>query len=111
MEHPRATIAVKRLDDDITMSIAEARISATSRVISVSGVTGEIEHHQLFRTVAHPERVVHDQRIGADAIQQMGRCDIAHIERRVLAQPDDIELGQIDSDPVPEINISARAEA
>ena len=50
----------------------------------------KVQNHQLFRPVPHPSRVIHDKRLTLEAIQHMCRGDVAHVERRILAQPNHI---------------------
>ena len=52
----------------------------------------EIEHPDLFRRVAHRRRVVDDQRLALDPLEQVGRGDVAEVERRVLAHQHDVDV-------------------
>ncbi len=64
-EHPRAAIAVERLEDDVAMPRLEIADGRRSRAIVVGGVSSrKVQHHQLFGIVAHPERIVHHQCAG-----------------------------------------------
>ena len=47
---------------------------------------GELGDEDLLRAVAHPGRVVHHQRLGMDALEDMGGGDVVHVEGRILAQ-------------------------
>ncbi|MPL89853.1 hypothetical protein SDC9_35895 [bioreactor metagenome] len=96
-EHAGAAVAVKRLQDDIAMARLEvadrgkvARDQRRRRQIR------EVQHQKLLGRVAHPERVVDDQRRGVDPLEDMGGGDIAHVEGRILTQPDHVEARQID---------------
>ena len=40
-------------------------------------------------------RVVHHQRVGMDALEQMRRGDVGHVEGRVLAQEHHVEAGEV----------------
>ena len=68
---------------------------------------GEAEHQELLGVVAHPERVVDDQRPRVDALEDVGRGDVAHVEGRVLAQPDHVLAGEVDRRLVPEREVVA----
>ena len=52
----------------------------------------EIEHEDLLRRIAHTGRVVDHQRFRLDPLQQVGRGDVAHVERRVLPHQDHIDV-------------------
>ena len=56
----------------------------------------EMRDEQLLRRVAHARRIVHHQRLGMDVLQQMRRRDVRHVERRILAQQDDVERRQVE---------------
>ena len=43
--------------------------------------------------IAHPERVVHHQRGARQPVQKMRRGYVMHVERRVLAEQDNVEVG------------------
>jgi hypothetical protein len=47
---------------------------------------GELGDEDFLGRVAHPVRVVDDQRAFGQALQDVGRRDVAHVEGRVLAQ-------------------------
>ena len=55
-------------------------------------ILGEIEHQDFFRRVADRRRVVDDQSLVLDPLEQMGRRDVAEVERRVLAHQHDIDV-------------------
>ena len=59
------------------------------------GQLREIEHQQFLGVVPHPERVIHHQRCLFQTVKQMGRGDVMHVERRILPQPDHVEIRQI----------------
>ena len=96
-ENARAAVAIKRLQDHIAVLFFEGpdglKIPCDHRR---RRQFGEAQNQELFGEIAHPERVIHNQRARVDHLQQMGRRDIAHVERRVLAQPNNIVFRQID---------------
>ena len=100
-EHAGPAIAVQRLQDDVAMPCLEG---ADRRQIAGDhrwrGQLRIVENQQLFRRIAHPERIVHHQRAGMDALQDMGCGDIAHVKGRILAQPDDIKGRKVHLDLV-----------
>ena len=57
----------------------------------------EIEDEQLLGRVAHLGRVVHHQGPRMDPLQHMGRGDVGHVERRILAHEHHVDIGQIDT--------------
>ena len=56
---------------------------------------GKLHDEDLFGRIAHPGRVVDDQRFRMDAFENMRRRDVVHVERRVLPQKHDIHPGQV----------------
>ncbi len=56
---------------------------------------GELGDEQLLRRVAHFARIVDHQGLRMHRLQEEGGVDVGHVERRVLAQQDDVELGQL----------------
>ena len=57
----------------------------------------ELRDEEFFRRVAHMRRIVHDQGLGMDALQDMRGGDVGHVERRVLPHQHDIGLRQIET--------------
>ena len=55
----------------------------------------EQRDEQFLRRVAHMGRIVDDQRPGMDALEDMRRRDVGHVERRVLPHQHDIGLRQV----------------
>ncbi len=55
----------------------------------------EIQNPDLLRRVADVPGIVDHQRLGVDALQQVRRCDVGHVERRVLAQQHDVPFCQV----------------
>ena len=90
-EHPRPAVAVERLQDDVAMPRLER---LQRREVAGDGgrrrQLGEVEHQELLGVVAHPEWVVDNQRARVDAVEDVGGGDVAHVEGRVLAQPDHV---------------------
>ena len=95
-KNTRAAISVKRLKNDI----AVARLEFAKR-IQIPGnhgwrrEVGELKNQQFLGIVPDPERIVHDKRFRMDQIKQMAGGDVAHVEGRILPQPDHVDLGQI----------------
>ena len=93
-EHRRAGIAVERLEDDLAM-LARGTPSArpSERVISVGGMKCAKSSTNNFsgasRTAA---RVVDDQRLARDPLEQIGGGDVADVERRVLPHQHDVDV-------------------
>ena len=56
---------------------------------------GEFGDEEFFRRVAHLLRIVDHQGLGMDALQDMGRGDIGHVEGRVLAHQHHIRRRQV----------------
>ena len=77
-------------------SLRKARISSgVARDQRRRHQLGELGDEELFRRVAHMRRVVDDQRLGVDALEQMRRGDVGHVEGRVLAQQHHVEAGEV----------------
>ena len=55
-------------------------------------VLGEIEHPHLFRRVPDRLRVVDDQSVVLDPLEQVRGRDVAEVERRILPHQDDIDV-------------------
>ena len=96
-EDARAAIAVKRLDDDVLVLGAEG--------VDLHAIRGdergrhqplELGDEQFLRRVAHMRRIVHHQRPGMDAFQQMRGRDVGHVEGRVLPHQHHIGGRKID---------------
>ena len=51
---------------------------------------------QLFGRVADMRRIVDHQRPGMDMFQQVRGRDVGHVERRILAHQDDVDVGEVD---------------
>ena len=94
LEHGLAGIAVERLDDDLAMLGMERRgpRRASGVIMRRRHELREIEHEQLFGRVADRRRVVDDQRLACDPLEQMGRGDVAEVERRILAHQHDVDV-------------------
>ncbi|MNE16250.1 hypothetical protein D3C80_1091910 [compost metagenome] len=103
MEDAGAAVAVKRLQDDIPQLVTEGgnffRITRDQRR---RHQVGEFGDEDLFRRVAHPGWIVNDKRLRVDALQKMGRGDIAHVEWRILTQKHDVHLREIHTLPFAE---------
>jgi hypothetical protein len=52
---------------------------------------GEMRDQDLFGRIAHLGGVIDHQRLRVDALQQMRRGDIGHVEGRVLPQQHDVD--------------------
>ena len=64
---------------------------------------------QLFRCVADAGRVVDDKGLGVDMLQQVGRRDVGHVERRILAHQDHIHGRKVDGLGRTEAGVVAQA--
>ena len=65
-------------------------------MISVSGIrSGKLGDEDLLRAVAHPGGIVDDQRLRVDALEDVGRRDVVHVEGRILAQQHDVHLREV----------------
>jgi hypothetical protein len=56
---------------------------------------GELGDEDLLRRIAHPGRIVDHQRLRMDALEEMRRRDVVHVEGRILAQQHHVHLRQI----------------
>ena len=107
-EHARPSIAVERLEDDVAMFGLEVPQNADiPRDGRGRREIGEIEDQELFGRVAHPEGIVDDERSALEPVQNVGRRDVTHIEGRVLAQPDDIDIAKVQIDGLAQIRVTA----
>ena len=52
-------------------------------------------NEQFFRRIAHLFRIVHHQRIRVDVFEQVGRRDVGHVERRVLAHQHHVDRREV----------------
>ena len=91
LEHRRPGVAVERLDDDVAVARAEVRrrVEATRHQRRRHQVR-VAEHEQLFGRVPDLGRIVDHQSLARDALEQMCRGDVRHVERRVLPHQHDI---------------------
>ena len=67
----------------------------------------ELGDEQFLGRVAHLDRVVDHEGPGVDRLEEKGRVDVAHVERRILAQQNHVEFAQVDSSPGPECGVVA----
>ena len=64
---------------------------------------GELGHQQFLGRATHLAWVVHHQGLGMHRLQQIGRGHIGHVERRILAHQDHVDVrGQVQLDLVAE---------
>ena len=92
-EHRSAGKAVQRLDDDVAMLFQELpRRAERACQHRRRHELREVEHPQLFRRIADRRRVVDDQGLVLDPLEQVRRRDVAEIEWRVLAHQDDVDV-------------------
>jgi hypothetical protein len=92
-ENAGAAVAEQRLQNDVLVLVSEGAEGA--RIGADQGRRHDIvemRDEQLFRRVAHARRVIHDQRLRMDMLQDVRRRDVRHVERRILAQQHDVEL-------------------
>ena len=98
-ENPGTTIAVKRLDDDISELVAKGADGlAVARDQGWRHQVGKFHDQNFFRRVAHGSRVIDDQGLRMNALQQMGIGDITHVKGRVLTQQNHVERSEVRKD-------------
>ena len=108
MEYARAAIAIKRLDDDVLMVAAErADFIDIGRDQRRRHHAFKMRDEQFLGRVAHMHRVVHHKRLRMDMLKDMGRGDIGHVERRVLAHKHDVHRAQIQFLFLAEVEVTA----
>ena len=97
-EHRLAALAVERLHHDVAVLDAErldlGEVAGDQRR---RHQVGKFHHEHLLRRVADLARVVDHQRLRMDALEQMRGGDVGEVERRVLAQQDDVEFAEVDA--------------
>jgi len=95
---PAPAIAVERLEDHVAHLVAEAAdLGGIAGDEGGRHQVGEFGDEDLFRRIAHPGRIVDDERLRMDALEQVRRGDVGHVEGRVLAQQHHVHGGQIDT--------------
>jgi hypothetical protein len=57
---------------------------------------GELRDEDLLGRVAHLRRIVDDERLRMDALEEMRRRDVGHVEGRILAQQHHVGLREVD---------------
>ena len=89
-------VAVERLQDHVLHLSAE-RLHVGKRAGDDGGrhQVEKIEDEDLFRRIAHVRGVVDDERLGVNALEQMRRRDVGHVEGRILAQQHHVAVRQI----------------
>ena len=96
-EHRRAAMPMQGLHHRLAMLVKKG---LDGRL--VAGDQGrrhklrKIHDKELFRRIAHAGRIIDDQHVWLHMLKQMRRGDIGEIERRILAQKDDVERGEIE---------------
>ena len=91
-KHRRAAMAVQRLHHHGAVLVAEGvDLVEIARDQGRRHQLRKIHHEQLFRRIADAGGIVHHQRLGMDALEDMRRGDVGEIERRILPQQHDIE--------------------
>ncbi len=97
-EYAGPAIAEQRLQDDVAVLVPEG-----ADLVAVAGQEGrrhqlpEAQHKELLRRVAHRRRIVdHERPVRRQQLEQMGRGDIGHVERRVLAHQDHVDAGEVE---------------
>ena len=112
VEHPGAAIAVQRLDDDVAVLGAElADQFAVRGYESRRREPLEVVDEKFLRRVAHVHRVVDHQCPRVDVLQEMGRGDVGHIERRILTHQNHVQAGQVEPFGRPERKVITRLAA
>jgi hypothetical protein len=91
--HARAAAAVERLQHDVAVPGAEVVDRLVVRRDQGRRLhAGEISDEQLLGCVAHLGRIVHHQGVGMHLLQEVGGGDVGHVERRILAHQDDVDV-------------------
>ena len=89
-------------------SARNALISARSRVISVGGISsGNCITNIFSGALRTSRRIVDHERLRMNALEEMRGGDVGEIERRILPQQDDVELGQVDAPRLAEREVVA----
>ena len=93
LEDRLAAIAVQRLDHHRAVLLMERlHIVHLSRNQRRRHEARIIEHEHLFRCVDGLGRVVDDQRLPFEPVEDQGGGDIAQVERRILPHQDDVNI-------------------
>ena len=96
-KNARAPIAIKGLENDVAVFGMEfAQNSDVTRDGCRRRQVRKVEDEILFWVVPDPEGIVHYQRLPLELVQNMSGRDVAHVERRVLPEPYDVDLCKID---------------
>ncbi len=112
VEDARPAIAEQGLDDDVLVHGAEDHdLAPVARDQRLGHEIGEMRDEKLFRRVAHMGRIVHDERLRVNVLQNVCRRDVAHVEGRVLAHEHDVEGGKIEGLLGPEREMIAAGRA
>ena len=91
-EHRGAAVAVQRLHHHgAVLGAKRIDLVEIARDQRRRHQIREIHHEQFFRRVAHAGRIVDDQRLGMDALEEMRAGDVGEIERRILPQQHHVE--------------------
>ena len=95
-EHARAAIAVKRLQDDVPVF----RLERPDRVEIAGdgrrrGEVREVQDQELFGVIPNPERIVDHKRPPGEVVKEVRRRDVAHVEGRILPQPDHVPGAEV----------------
>ncbi len=94
-EHAAAAMAVKRLHHDV-MVLGPERLDLgeVARDQGRRHQIGKFGDQNFLGRVTDVARIVDHQSLGVDALKHMRGGNIGHVERRVLAQQDDVEIGK-----------------
>ena len=91
VENSRAAVAIERLEYDVSVSCRKfAYFIKPTRDHCRRRQIRKLKHKQLFRKIPYPKRVVDHERVRYQFEQMRGR-DVTRVERRILAEPDDVE--------------------
>ncbi len=108
-EHARAAVSVQRLDDDVLVLAPEGmHVVERTRHQRRRHQILEVEHEHFLGRIAHMRRIVDHQRLRVDALQQMRRRDVGHVERRVLPEQHHIPSAQVLHARIGELVVIAR---
>ena len=93
-ENAGAAVAVERLQNDVTVLGAESMdVFEGARDERRRHQVEEVENPDFLRRIADVPRIIDDERLGVDALEQVRRGDVGHVERGILTEQDNV-LGQ-----------------
>ena len=96
MKDANATIAEKRLDDNVTEFAPEG--FNLGHITADQGRRDKIRKmgdEQFFRCIPHFHRIIHHKRFRVQVLKQMRCGDILHVKRGILPHQNDITGGKL----------------